>query len=645
MTAHEFLDVTRARRLRIAFPGVTIYDSFSGLLDVSFAECMSDSPNIAIGELVVPELTLTFSHIDLAAQRGQPGTLDVLLEQSRMDISAAVQRIQRQTGSRSLAICQGSNGCWFAADGRRLYSCWQDANGAMHLDLVLIASRDIAAIWLDETRVDISSDGLVRNNYGRVILLHTDAPHQTWAAFQGSFGGVDNVYTGFRIDGEEHEETDADPLQAAVLADAATARIGMTRSTLCHLGTPFGERITETVVQSSAVYVDGALCRTAFGGQCIIYEPSSYGEITLTESSATDEETTEAVCHGILHKLTALHIGGTSGFLRTYLRGAATMADLYSSFLYYLRQEHGISLTAAEQTLADLAALPVVVPDWTTFDDTGLTAGQLLREFALLEGGNARIDRDGKLRLGWCETEPSLVISEEVLGRLRVETERLAPATGIAGLYNEASENVIETSTDELTLAPLTDAAALENVWRTIVARFSPAGHLPFAADLLRGASPLLRVGDCVTAVTRSGAALDVQVLSQEVGQFPALRAALSTPDGTDWTTEPVDYASAKIVHINVTPWPRFLLDDEPPDLSGSVVTAVRMHGARFTVDPAICVVTRGTPLPNGLAPVTVTFAHCSEQTYLPVYHALTTADGTPIVLANGDKIAVKEAN
>lgn len=132
MTASEYLDGSKRRLLRIGFPEFDLYDTYSGLLGVHLTDVMSDSPDVRIGDLVVPELTLTLSyqgktdHDGTSAMTELAGaavTAEAGLEQSREDITEELSAIYAASGSGKLVYARSANGCYFVADGKNLYGC------------------------------------------------------------------------------------------------------------------------------------------------------------------------------------------------------------------------------------------------------------------------------------------------------------------------------------------------------------------------------------------------------------------------------------------------------------------------------------------------------------------------------------------
>lgn len=434
------------------------------------------------------------------------------------------------------------------------------------------------------------------------------------------------------------------PLHEMVIRDMAKYHTSIDRARLYHAGSPLYELVQIPEIRYAQYYdryahklgeLPGAFCRRPVSGKSFCYRTASYGDLVITETTSKDEETTDVLCCGILHKLVGLDASGF--FTKANFASAETFAHLFANFMEWLHT-HGIPIHAAGQTYLNLGRLPVTEPDLEAADFTGVTADAVLKEFAVLEAGNARMDSDGKLRLGWCEPHPILTVSADVLESLRIGTERLRPATGLEPFLNTHSENVIATGirADDFVLGRCTTEQGLSTAFRNVVEHFSDVRQIPFNGNLLHGANPYLRAGDTIRAVTRSGTAFCVQIMSQDAGDFPFLQSTLSSPDGTSWTTEPVEIDGLKVTQITVTNWPEYIILGEEPDTSEMIVTAHQRNGDSFTVDDMMYHIEVGPPQPQGNALMRVTFAQCAESKYITVKSALYTRGGAPLLTEDG---------
>ena len=439
-------------------------------------------------------------------------------------------------------------------------------------------------------------------------------------------------------------------LHGQLLRDLAQQHAGISRAELYRNGGYYDSRTGITEIRYARYYASyadsiagkpGALHIRPVSGMFTVFDFASYGDFLLTETDSQDEDTTEVECCGMLHLLVGLR--AADFFTNTYF-AVENFAALFANFTMWLRRK-GIPIQEAAQDYLNLSALPVVEPDWQTADFSAVTADELLREFALLEGGNALLDRDGLLRLRWCGTDPVLTISPDVLGNLRIGNERLTSATGLDPFYNPVSENVIRTELqqDRMFLSVCTTAEGFSHAVRNVVEHFSDISQIPFDGKLLCGASPLLRAGDTIRAVTRSGTALCVQIMAQDAGQFPFLQSDISAPSGTGWVTQPIDTDALRVKSITADHVPEYVFAGEMPDISGMIVTAFQENGDSFPVDAALYRVTLGAMTGNVL--LTVEFAGCTFRTYIQVRYSLQTAGGETLQTSGGERFAVDGHN
>jgi hypothetical protein len=731
MEARDFLDIAKRRMLALRFPGFTVFDSCTVLLDAGFSEVMSDERDITIAGIVIPELTFRLTHTDMADHIGEVIRCEVGLEQSQEDVTGALSALDTVLQSDCPVFAKSISGLWFAASGTVLHSAKLLDDGTAQLGTSYTCEHEIGGILLHESRVNRKADGTV-SAVGMLYLLHEAAPYLTavpYVSMNGrdcSFGGDADCFPDIDGDGlvtaadaemiataaanigagepsgltkAQERRADADLDGAITASDAETVQAfaaavgagdytndpagwlaflaydpdvgpvtdGLHARVLSDMAAhsaavckanvyPFAGA-SQVLMQTTEIrwsrYYDryaeriserpGTLCRHPVGGRIVTFAPASYGEFLLTETSSQDEDTTDVRCCGPLHRLIGLD---ASTFFTSVYFMAEDFAELFANFTRWLR-DAGIPIEPAAQDYRNLHALPVIAPDWQTADFTGVTADQVLREFALFEGGNAYLDRDGRLRLGWCGTEPVLTVSADVLGSLRIGNERLASATGLDPFWNPMSRNVIETElkTDELALISCTSAQALSMAFQHVVEGFANASQIPFDGELLSGASPLLRVGDTIRTVTRSGVAVEVQLMEQDVRQFPQMTAALSSPDGTSWETQPLHPEDLQVTAIEVEHYPAFVIQGELPDTTGMSVTAVQRGGGRFAVDTALCRIELGTVQTGGNVLMTVRFAGCFASKYIPVRYLLLNNAGEPFLTVDGAGFAVAKQN
>lgn len=648
MLATDWLDAAKRRTVQLDFSDCSVSDEDPVLLDLHYSEVMSDSPDVVIGEIVVPELRATFEAVDLSEHLGETVTLRAGLEVSREDVTEELREIAENLGN-DLYFARSYLGGWLVAKGNEVYSAQKGYSGTLTTSLEFTCVQDITGMWLEEPRVTVDAGGMPVRGSGTAYFLHREKPYLTKAAFVTALNLANHPYAGFAAGTEEETVTVSGALEMRLLTDAdggvSRSRISLWQydpETLHDVA--YGERIQTLSVRYAGRYEDGSLRRRVIAGEVTVCEPASFGELILTETSAQDEETVEAYCYGILGKLSAI---SAEGFLQTgyfFVHPGDTFAQLYRNFLTWLGTQ-GITLAAAEQTYLNLDSLTVTEPDWSQADLTAVTAADVLRCFALLEGGNARMNRDNRLELGWCADTPSMTVSAEITGSLRIGAERLAPATGMT-FYQADTRNVIGSAVPEekLLVRCFASASDLDAAYARIVQSMTNGAHLPVRGELLCGGNPLLRAGDCIRAVTRSGVAVNVQVFSQEIDTFPFMRSRISTPEGTDWSTDPVDFYREQIIRINVmSGWPRMIVSGFPPDTSEMVVRALKRSDRSFIVDPALYTVTVRENAEEECAAVTVHFeSFTDENPRTLLRYAMYTAAGEPLMTANGRILAVR---
>lgn len=646
MTASDYLDGTKRRMLRLGLPDFAIYDTFSGLLGVHLTDVMSDSPDVRIGDLVVPELTLTLSHTDLSSLSGASVTAESGIEAAREDVSAQLAAIYAASGSGTLVYARSASGCWIVADGRNVYGCRFTASGSAVLTPGFESTAAVTGLHITETAL-LNSDGHVGNNNGTLYLAHGTEPYLTRIGFIGYTYSAQTP-GGFDFDSTEQTVTITSPLYAAVVRDLG-ADLSCNRITFDANGQEspdpalLGVRTDMLTIRSRAVYRSGELHRSPVSGEVTRYVPDSYGTFVMREMAAQDEETDEVRLYGLLGE--AAYIPAADFFRSGDFVGATTFAELYTAFLGWLSRQ-GLTLTAVQQSYLNLSDLRVTAPDQTA-DFSGVTASDILRGLAALEGGNARLDKSGRLLLGWCGDTPVLTVSAESLSALRIGTEAPRAAQDI-DLRAPDGKNVIATGQqpEQMWMRYLLDSTELDTACDRIVAAVDNRHRIPVTADLLEGAGPLLRAGDCIRLVTRSGGVLVTELMQQDVDAFPHMEARITTPDHTSWDTYTVDYEDTKVIGLTVTGWPAFVVSGYPPDTSGMAVTAnctrTGTESNDFIVDPALYSFSYTEQPAFDRCGMRVSFAGTQQGAYAALLYPLTAA-GEPLLTAGGSVLAVTE--
>lgn len=474
-----------------------------------------------------------------------------------------------------------------------------------------VCEQEITGIWLEE---EISSHTAGGTEFidiaGKIFLLHADAPFLTSVAYQSH--SVPYQYYFFAEQSAEiSENLYHEILQSGTLSGSNSMIFNQqdrhVQKLHRHVIRQYGGR--ETVI--SAEITD--------------YAMKTYGDLILKEISFQNEETMELLCYGILEQTIAKSAGE---FLITLRRAEyATLAECYQGFVTWLNHEN-IAVTAAEQEFLNLENLPFSSLD-SSVDVSGITAGMLLKEFAALEGGNARINHDNKLELGWCSTAPVLTISAENLQTMKIGTERLAAAEGVFSL-NPDAQNYIRSARnpeDMLLLHVITPEAFAEACQR-IVSSTAENFLLPFSVSALTGVSPFVRAGDCIRILTRNNYAVNVPVMMQEIRNFPFLQSRISMPETADWATIPVDFSRLHIFQISAGNYPDIIYG-EIPDYSGMTITAYYFNG-NFSVPPQLCEFT--VEYSGNYAEITVYFAGCTASHLSGFTYALYTVGGRKLL-------------
>lgn len=636
MRAEDFLNKTKRRLLRLKFKDFTLYDSCAALLDVSLSEVMSDSPDVEIGGIVVPELTLQFRAMDMRNHLDETITCEIGLEQDREDVSDDLRAIQTASGSGQLVFARLCSGTYLVGDGNTLYNCWKDENGAWQLDWPFESAQPISGICIEET-ASTDEYGHVGNYYGAAYLLHESKPYVTKVGYSGFTKVMGRPYHGVSFSGSEKLVDITAGLQEVMLMDMAKRRTSVSQQTLeSKDGTV---KLVQTLdVRYASCYDGGMLFRQPVSGCVTTFSTVSYGEFIITETNAQNEEQIELRCYGILHRLSGMNASGF--FTAGRIEQCRKLVSLYYNFVDWLN-ENGIPVKREQQEYRNLSSISIDAECLTGADFSKATAAGILKEFAILEGGNAHINHDNRLELGWCGTVPVMTVATDRMGSLRIGTERLAPASGIAPFLNENSENVIETGTDKLLLAQIASEDELVIAWQNIIGQFANGAHLPFTGQLLAGGSPFLRAGDCVRVVTRSGAAVPVQIFTQDVSCFPFLQSGISTPEGTNWATLTVDFSQYRVEELTAEGWPEYLLDGFQPDTEGMTVTAHLKNGDSFVVESGLYSVETRQKM-QGLGVMCIRFYDCILEKTLPILYPLCTATGQSMCTEDNRILAVR---
>lgn len=638
MTAEDFLNPEKQRYFRIAFPDFFIDSDNPFLLDANLHEVMSDNPDIAIGNLVIPELHLQTINADMKDFSGCTIQADSGIEQTRQDVTETVTAIWNYFAEENLTV-RTAAGVWLAVTENFVYSVRMTAHGPEAVYAYkFTSSHKITGIWTRENSVQLNEQNQIVSSVGRVYLLHDSAPYLTYAVFLTSGLNTEKPYLVF--DSQEHTVEISESVFQELLQNGnltGTAEIGY-----CHLGyaTPFARHIQKLYLKKIKFYDENQIFRQRIlSAVCMDFALKTYGDFILKDAVSQDEETLDMYGYGILDKLSDLH---AENFFRTAFHSSPeTFADLYQIFIAFLQQNH-LPIQPAEQNFLNLSALPAVEPDWSTADFSGLTASQILKEFAILEGGHAYINHDNLLTVGWTYSAPVLTAEAGNAETLRIGNELLTPAQGLSFLSQDC-RNLIQTSlnAEEMVLPSLTNPENFSQACANIIHHFDNFFLLPFSVSILAGASPFLRTGDCIRIVTKSRSALHLPVTEQEITCFPFLHSRLTFPDGTSWNTVPVDWDYVRINGLRAENWSDFILFGNP-DFSDVIVTALLRNGESFRVENQLCLF-ETRRLSSAYAECTVHFAGLQTSHQLAVKYPLYTSGGQ-ILFTNQNKIlAVKE--
>lgn len=641
MTAENFLDAEKQRYFRVMFPDFFIDSDNPFLLGVTLHEVMSDNPDIEIGNLVIPELTLQTVNTDMKDFLDCEISAESGIEQNRQEVTDEITAIQEYfSQAENLLIMRTATGIWLAVTGKQVYSVRmiQHQPDVVHT-YRFDSMQEITGIWLEENSVQIDSQNQIRSSIGKAFFLHAQPPYLGYTVFQTV--GLDTERPYLHFDSEEYQIPITEAVYQEILQNGSlngTDSIGY-----CHLGysEPFSRHVEKLYLKTIRYYDENRQLRQKMiSGMLLDFEVKSYGEFILKEASTQDEEVLTVCCYGILDRLSNLN---AENFFRTAFHSRpATLAEVYQSFIEFLNQ-NAISVQAGNQEFLTLDSLPAVEPDWSTADFSGLTAAQILKEFAILEGGNAYISHDNLLLLGWNSTEPVLTCSAENTASLRIGNEKLAPAQGIELLYQDC-RNLIQTALhpEDMVLPEMTNPENFSEACSAVIHHFDTVLSLPFSVSVLTGASPAVRAGDCIRILTRNRCALKLPVTEQEITAFPFLQSRISHPDGTSWDTIPVDFEYLSINGLRAENWPAFMIFGSP-DFSQVIVTALARNGDNFQVENQLCEFEIEMRTPE-YAEITVHFCGLQTKHLSTVRYALYT-DGGQMLLTNQPAIlAVKES-
>ncbi|MBR1529556.1 MAG: hypothetical protein IJ642_09705 [Oscillospiraceae bacterium] len=644
MQADDFLDDQKRRYFRLNFPDFFIDSENSFLLDVKFHEVISESPDIEIGNLTIPELYLQTGYADLKTLAGCEIQAESGIEQSREDVTEAVLIIQEyfSDSGNELLLLRTVTGVWLAVQGNKIYSVRIINHQAdVVYTYAFTSNREITGIWLEENDVQINSQNQIISSIGKAYLLHSHEPYLTCAVFQTD--GLSGQKPYLHFDEQEYAPNLPEELIRKILQSGDLTGTDHIGYGYAGYSTPFESHVQKLYLRSVRNYDDSQVLRkNILSGEILDFEMKSYGKYTLKEISTQDEETLDLYCYGILDKLE--NLSAEPFFTRTSFFHADYFSDLYQNFIAWLNQ-NGIEIQTAEQEFLNLGTLPLMEPDWNTADFSGITAAQVLKEFAILEAGNARLNHDNLLELGRNYAAPVLTVTAEVLESVRLGTEKPAAAQGLE-ILNQDVRNLIRTSLkrEDLCLESLTDQENFLQACSKIIHKFYDDFYLPFSASVLVGASPFLRAGDCIRIVSKNRISVTVPVIMQELTEFPFLKSRVSLSDGTSWETVPVNFSGMVVNGIAAENWPSNVLVGEVPDFSDMIITALRADGQNFQVNTRLCEfeITMKT---ETYAFFTVCFAGVSSGTYSNLLYALRTASGEKLLTTDGHPLASKESN
>ena len=186
MNAETFLDQAKRRTLRISFPEFDIYDDDSVLLDVHLTEVMNDCPDVKIGNLVIPELTVKTEYLNLKNHLNEILTMDVGIETETEPVTDEILKIQETFPGETLIFARSITGCYFVANGKKLYNVWFDDSGAARSyqgRQTIDSVQEIAGIYFKEESAE--SGGHIYNASGMIYLMHETEPSLTCIAWQG----------------------------------------------------------------------------------------------------------------------------------------------------------------------------------------------------------------------------------------------------------------------------------------------------------------------------------------------------------------------------------------------------------------------------------------------------------------------------
>jgi len=643
MQADDFLDDRKRRYFRLDFPDFFIDTENPFLLDLNFHEIISDAPDIEIGNLTIPELHMQTVYADMKTLIGCDIQAESGLEQNREDVTEDLLIIQEyfSESDSDLILLRTATGIWLVVQENKLYSVRIINHQAdVAYTYAFTSNQRITGLWLEENDVQIDHQNQIISSIGKAYLLHPREPYLTYVVFLTAGLSEQNPYLHF--DDQEHAPELPEELIQKILQSGTLS--GTDHIRYCHAGysTSFATHVQKLSLRSVRNYESGVLRQKILSGGILDFEIKSYGKYTLKETSSQDEETLDLYCYGILDKLENLN--AESFFTWGNFYQADDFSDLYQKFIAWLNQ-NGIEIQIAEQDFLNLDTLPLNQPDWSTADFSGITADQILKEFAILEGGNARMNHDHLLELGKNQSAPVLTVTAEALESVRLGTEKLAPAQGVE-ILNQNVRNLIRTSLkrDELCLSNLTDQENFSQACLKIIHSFDDYFYLPFSAMLLSGAGPFLRAGDSVRIVSKNRISVTVPVMMQEITVFPFLKSRISFTDGTSWETIPVDFSGMIINGIRAENWPSAVLVGEIPDFSDMIITALCANGENFQINTRLCEF-RITMITETYARFTVVFMGLTSSTYETLLYALRTSDGEKLLTADDHPLASKEKN
>lgn len=653
MEALDFLDISKERLVLLDFPGFTLTGDFHRLMEVTFSEVFNESPDITIGNLVVPEVTLTIDNsdavfLDTQALDGMEFFCKIALEDKRRDVSSVLRRLQKEYGR---TLNTGFSACGsmiIASENRALRSCTIDEQNTLQLHTAVGMIKEASGMVVEED-VRYAADGTLISVEGTVWLYHEEVPYCSRHLMRCSAADPRIL-----LFGEPLEITPDTSLQENAFIDLARQHYCVVKSNIYRDGVLVDSYITRTRQQETGHFRNDMLIREVQGGEAIRLHEATYGTYTIREAALCDDDVLSIIAYGELDKLSAINV--ESFFTDSYITAGSTLEDLYLSFIAYLNKGHRMNLVPAQRKYINLSS-SIVSNNWINLDYSDITAARFLREIAFWEGGNARINAEGELQLGWISDDVVLTLSANELERLRLSSYTLTAAEGTSKydpkVLGVTHQNIIYTDieTDDeanrMYVHGLVMTETIPDMYMNIIRHFGESDLLPFSASVAVGASPYLRAGDRIRLISRNGVVGYAQIQTQDISLTTMMRAELNAPDGTTWKTCPVNLQERRVKRLRIDNMPVIQTIGEQPDISGITVTAELNNGEQFLVGEVYySVQLQGDWMVPGVMKCIITFAGASAEFDITMIDGavLTTNDGAWLTTADGSHLITKEA-